>query len=265
MVCPTLPPPPLPPALGGGEVRRLSLRCSFAVLVSLFAVLCRSSRTVESQTRRHSKIVGDSLDRQTCTLWPKLMALALFGVAFAYVEAAVVVYLREIYEPLALDLNPLRNPGDLFPLITLEQLEATDSAHLSLLKTEVIRESATIMMLASLGLAVGWNFNTCFAGFVIAFGIWDIFYYVFLKSLINWPDSLLELDLLFLIPVPWVGPVLAPVLVAICMVVAGTLVLWRESSNRPVSIGWQHWLSHDHRCAGNRCRVLLGLPPSHGG
>jgi hypothetical protein len=171
------------------------------------------------------------------------MALALFGVAFAYVEAAVVVYLREIYEPLALDLNPLRNPGDLFPLITLEQLEATDSAHLSLLKTEVIRESATIMMLASLGLAVGWNFNTCFAGFVIAFGIWDIFYYVFLKSLIDWPDSLLELDLLFLIPVPWVGPVLAPVLVAICMVVAGTLVLWRESSNCPVSIGWQHWLA----------------------
>ena len=170
-----------------------------------------------------------------------MVALVLFGIAFGYVEAAVVVYLRDLYEPLALELYPERRPGDLFPLITLEQLEAADSAHPSLLKTEVSREAATMVMLVSIGLAVGWNFNTCFAGFVIAFGIWDIFYYVFLKVLIDWPTSLLDWDLLFLIPLPWVSPVLAPVLVAVSMVVAGTLVLWREWVDRPVRIGWQHW------------------------
>ena len=126
-------------------------------------------------------------------------------------------------------------------LLTLEQLEASDTGHLRLLKIEVIREAATIVMLAAVGLAVGWNFNTCIAGFVVAFGVWDICYYVFLKVLIDWPASLLEWDILFLIPYPWVGPVLAPLLVAISMVVTGTFLLWRESADRPVHIGWQHW------------------------
>jgi hypothetical protein len=71
-----------------------------------------------------------------------------------------------------------------------------------LLKTEVIREAATMVMLASVGLAVAWNFNTWVAAFVIAFGVWDICYYVFLKLLFDWPRSLLEWDLLFLIPLP---------------------------------------------------------------
>lgn len=181
------------------------------------------------------------MERKRNPIWRTLAVLVLFGVSFGYVEAAVVVYLNELYEPLALELHPKRKPGDLFPLITREQLDATDSAHLRLLKTEVIREAATMVMLASVALAVGWNFNTCVAGFVIAFGVWDICYYVFLKVLIDWPSSLLEWDLLFLIPFPWVGPVLAPVLVAISMVVAGTLLLWREWADRPVRIGWQHW------------------------
>ena len=170
-----------------------------------------------------------------------LIALILFGVSFGYVEAAVVVYLRGVYEPLALELYPERRPGDLLPLITLEELETADAEYLWRLKIEVIREAATMVMLVSVGLAVGWNFNTSFAGFVIVFGVWDIFYYVFLKVLIDWPASLLEWDILFLIPVPWVGPVLAPMLVAMSMVAAGTLLLWRESAGRPVRISWQHW------------------------
>jgi hypothetical protein len=183
------------------------------------------------------------VERKRNPIWRTLAGLVLFGVSFGYVEAAVVVYLGELYEPLALELHPERRPGDLFPLITREQLEATDSAHLRLLKIEVIREAATMVMLASVALAVCWNFNTCVAAFVIAFGVWDICYYVFLKALIDWPASLLEWDLLFLIPIPWVGPVLAPVLVAISMVVAGTLLLWREWADMPVRIGWQHWSS----------------------
>ena len=181
------------------------------------------------------------MERKPKSIWWTLTVLVLFGVSFGYVEAAVVVYLRELYEPLALQWNPEWRPGDLFPLITLEQLQATDPVYLRLLATEFVREAATMVMLASVGLAVGWNFNTRFAGFVIAFGVWDICYYLFLKVLISWPNSLFDWDLLFLIPLPWVGPVLAPVLVAIAMVVAGALVLWRECADRPVRIGWQHW------------------------
>jgi hypothetical protein len=181
------------------------------------------------------------MERRRNSLWQTLAALLLFGVSFGYVEAAVVVYLGKLYEPLVRELNPERKPGDLFPLVTREQLEAADSAHLRLLKTELFREAATMVMLAAAGLAVAWNFNSWFAGFVIPFGVWDISYYVFLKVLIDWPRSLLEWDLLFLIPVPWVGPVLAPVLVSISMIVAGTILLWREWAERPVRIGWQHW------------------------
>ena len=169
------------------------------------------------------------------------VALVLFGVSFGYVEAAVVVYLRECYEPLALELTSDRKPEELFPLITLEQLEASDSRYLTLLKAEVIREAAAMVMLACVGLAVGWSFNTCFAAFIALFGVWDICYYVFLKVLIDWPVSLLDWDLLFLIPFPWVGPVLAPLLVAISMVLSGTLLLWLEWADKPVRISWQHW------------------------
>ena len=179
--------------------------------------------------------------------WRALIALVLFGVSFGYVEAAVVVYLRDVYEPLALRLHPERASGELFPLITLDQLEAAGGTHMRLPKTEVAREAATMVMLAAAGLAIARNFNTFFAGFVIAFGVWDIFYYVFLKVLIDWPTSLLEWDVLFLIPVPWVGPVLAPVLVALSMIAAGTLLLWRESTGRPVHIGWRRW-----------CIIVLG-------
>lgn len=179
------------------------------------------------------------MNSQQTAPWRPLVALFLFGLSFGYVEAAVVVYLRDVYQPIALEVSPERKSGDVFPLITLEQLETAGAVHL--LKIEVIREAATLVMLASIGLAVGWNFNTFFAAFVIAFGVWDIFYYVFLRVLIDWPASLLEWDILFLIPLPWTGPVLAPLLVAISMIVTGTIVLWQESTGSLVRIRWQHW------------------------
>lgn len=178
---------------------------------------------------------------QLRSTWRILATLFLFGVSFGFVEATIVVYLRELYEPLARRYYPDREPDELFPLITRDQLESADTPHFTLLKFEVAREAATLAMLASVGLAAGWNFNTRFAAFVIAFGIWDIFYYVFLKVLIDWPGSLFDWDLLFLIPLPWVGPVLAPVLVAITMTVAGAMVIDRERAGWPVQTGWQHW------------------------
>ena len=79
-----------------------------------------------------------------------------------------------------------------------------------ILLVDLVREFGTMVMLAAMGLAIGRNLREWFAGFMIAFGVWDIFYYVFLKVILDWPASLWTWDLLFLLPVPWIGPVIAP-------------------------------------------------------
>jgi hypothetical protein len=79
------------------------------------------------------------------------------------------------------------------------------------------------------------------AAFLICFGVWDSTFYLFLKVLIHWPASLLTWDILFLIPVPWTGPVIAPVLVSLSMVASGVTLLWREYNNTPVHITRSRW------------------------
>ena len=79
---------------------------------------------------------------------------------------------------------------------------------------EIGREAATMLMLAAIALAVARNTRQWTAAFAIAFGVWDIVFYACLKLLLGWPASLFTWDILFLIPVPWVGPVLAPVLIS---------------------------------------------------
>ena len=170
-----------------------------------------------------------------------LLALGLFGIAFGYVEAAVVAYLRTIYVPIRHATFQAVANDDLFPLLQVEHLHAAGPQYVRLLRMELGRELATLVMLAAAGLAIGRSFREWLAGFMIAFGIWDIFYYVFLKLLLGWPASLWTWDILFLLPVPWVGPVIAPVLVSLSMIVAGVVVLWRESRGRPVHCGRLHW------------------------
>jgi hypothetical protein len=148
-------------------------------------------------------------------------ALFLFGISFGYVEAAVVVYLRVIYDPIRQRIHPERRPNDLFPLITPQQLANAGPENPHRLAIEVGREAATMLMLGAVALAVARNLHQWFAAFAIAFGVWDISFYAFLKLLIHWPDSLSTWDILFLIPLPWVGPVWAPVLVALSMIVCG--------------------------------------------
>jgi hypothetical protein len=166
----------------------------------------------------------------------------IFGVTFGYVEAAAAIYLRGLYEPMHQRVYSAVAPDDLFPLIPLERLEREGGQGMHWLAIELGREAATVLMLAGVALCVGRTFREGFAAFVVAFGIWDVFYYVFLKIWLNWPASLLDWDLLFLLPVPWAGPVLAPVLVALAMVVAGTVVLVREASGRPLQLSGTHWL-----------------------
>ena len=151
-----------------------------------------------------------------------LGAISLFAIAMGFLEAAVVVYLRLHFYP----------KGFAFPLVVIPE---------DILIVEILRELATIVMLVVVGWLTGRGFLSRFAYFAIAFGIWDIFYYVFLKLTVDWPASLLTDDILFLIPLPWVGPVLAPILVSVSLIAAGLVVLLRDFVGRPVHLTALRW------------------------
>lgn len=166
-----------------------------------------------------------------------VVILLLFGTAFGYLEAAVVSYLRILHEPARLQIYPHRAASELFPLLTLEQVRAAGREQRQTLYVEIGREAATMVMLAAIALAVSRNARQWTAAFAIVFGIWDIVFYAGLKLILDWPASLLTWDILFLIPVTWVGPVVAPVLVSVAMITGGTWCLWREAAGRPLRIG----------------------------
>lgn len=170
-----------------------------------------------------------------------VLALLLFATAFGYLEAAVVTYLRLLHEPARQRFYRGRSPADLFPLLTLDQLRASGSDQSHTLAIEIGREAATLAMLAAVALAVARNAGQWAAACAIVFGAWDITFYVFLKMLLGWPASLLTWDILFLLPVPWVGPVLAPVLVSAAMIALGVWHLRNEARGRGVRIGPAHW------------------------
>jgi hypothetical protein len=119
-------------------------------------------------------------------------------------------------------------------------------------KTELIREAATLIMLLTAGLLAGRTWRSRLAYALIAFGVWDICYYVFLAIITAWPRSLLDWDVLFLIPLPWWGPVLAPVLIALLMITGGTLVVHADRPDRPIWPNRKAW-------ALNLSGVLLAL------
>jgi hypothetical protein len=152
-----------------------------------------------------------------------LIALTIFAVAMGFLEAAVVVYLRSQYYP----------GGFSFPLVHMPQ---------NILITEIAREAATVMMLVTIGWIAGQNVLARLCWFAVAFGIWDIFYYVFLKILLHWPESLHTDDILFLIPLPWIGPVLAPVLVSLCLIGGGIIVLHRQEQGQAVAFTPVRWV-----------------------
>jgi len=117
---------------------------------------------------------------------------------------------------------------------------------------EAVRELATMVMLLTVGILAGRNWKSRLGYAAIAFGVWDIFYYVFLKVMCGWPHSLLDWDILFLLPLPWWGPVLAPVSIALLMVLWGTVVSsWRIERARNDS-EWKAW-------ALNFCGVIVAL------
>jgi len=149
--------------------------------------------------------------------------VVLFAVAMAWVEAASVYYLRLMVDRIdPYQSNPLPMRGVLG-------------------QVELVREAATLVMLATLGTLAGRRTNARLGYAAIAFGVWDIFYYVFLRLISGWPRSLFDWDILFLIPLPWWGPVLAPVCIAVLMVVGGTLASQSAHSHRPAPLARALW------------------------
>lgn len=135
--------------------------------------------------------------------------LLVFGMAMGILEAVVVVYARELWYP--------GNFG--FPLAETPR---------EILKAELLREAATLVMLAIVAFLAGRRRLDRFLYFLFTFGVWDIVYYIGLKGFIGWPPSLLTWDVLFLIPVTWVGPVLAPILCSVTMIVMALILVFCE-------------------------------------
>ena len=157
-------------------------------------------------------------------MWLRVVNATVYAIAMAYLESAIVVYLRRLYYP----------QGFAFPLVIID---------IPTLLLELGREAATIVMLATVGIAAGRTKVGKFAYFLLLFGVWDIWYYIWLKVFVDWPASLLAWDVLFLIPVPWVGPVLAPMTVALTMVGMGLVMLYLEQRGPVLAAGKLVWLA----------------------
>lgn len=149
--------------------------------------------------------------------------LTFFSIAMGFLETAVVIYLREIYYP----------DGFGFPLVAMAHDVAV---------VEFWREAATLVMLLGMGMIAGKTKAQRLAYFIYCFAVWDIFYYVFLKVLLGWPDSLFTWDILFLIPVPWVGPVITPVIVATGMIILALGILHYDHRGKKAMPVLKEWI-----------------------
>ncbi len=149
----------------------------------------------------------------------RLPPVALYAIAMACVEAAVVVYLRELHgiDDIVRDLP-----------------DRTDR----LTAIEVGREFATVVMLLSVGWIAGNRLQDRLGHFAFAFGLWDIAYYGWLALFEGWPQSPLDWDILFLIPLPWWGPVLAPALIAAMMCVGGAAAVYGADRGVSWRLSW---------------------------
>jgi hypothetical protein len=153
----------------------------------------------------------------------RIVTVLVFSIAMGYLESSVVVYIRKIYYP----------EGFAFPLKMMD---------MQIIVTELFREFATLVMLACIGIIAGRSRLERFGFFIFAFGIWDIFYYVFLYALIGWPQSLFTWDILFMLPTTWIGPVIAPVINALTMVIFGGLIWYFKSVDKLKPVKSREWI-----------------------
>lgn len=136
------------------------------------------------------------------------MALVIFGIAFGFLEAVVVVYLRKLF-----GFESAFKFGDYKVLLNLGAIAFVSPANAlisdpTLVAIERLREAATIIMLVAVSALSAKTLRRATGAFLISFSLWDIFYYVFLKVLLDWPKNVFDPDVFFLLPYVWVGPVI---------------------------------------------------------
>jgi hypothetical protein len=157
------------------------------------------------------------------SLAKKITWLTLFSIDMGFMETVVLVYLRKLYNP----------DGFSFPLVSMDS---------TILAVEFLREAATLIMLLAIGILAGKTASQKFAFFIFCFAIWDLFYYVFLKVVLDWPESFFTWDILFLIPVPWVGPVIAPCIVSLTMIFLTISIVYFAEKGLNTKLKNKEWL-----------------------
>ncbi len=159
--------------------------------------------------------------RDTRNPGANLAFLVGFGVAFGFVEAAVVYYLRRlIYFHQTYPLSRykvLLNLG----FITFVSPAHTVFVDRRVADVEVVREAATLVMLLCVAYLAGRDGRSRLGAFLVAFSCWDLAYYLFLRVVDDWPKSLMTRDVYFLIPVTWIGPVITPILISLALLALG--------------------------------------------
>jgi hypothetical protein len=150
-----------------------------------------------------------------------ILLTIIFAAAMGYLEAAVVVYLRELYYPSGFHISKKVK----FPFIKFGVVTELSPFSKKIILTELGRELSTVIMLISFAWLVGSSLSSRIAYFLLAFGVWDIFYYIFLKLILNWPEKWNTTDVFFLIPAPWIGPVWLPILCSVMIIIISLLIL----------------------------------------
>jgi len=152
----------------------------------------------------------------------RIVWLSLYAVAMGLLESVVVVYLRELYYP----------DGFVFPIVIIPDPLAV---------TELLRELTTLLMILAVAMLAGNDRTDRFFVFALVFGLWDIVYYLGLWFFLDWPESLLTWDVLFLIPVPWLAPVVYPLIIAVLLIVGYLVHDTRRMRGRPLRLTVAEW------------------------
>lgn len=154
----------------------------------------------------------------------KLFAIILFGIAFGLLEATVVIYIQNMLGNSIYAQKPYHTLLNLW-FISFISPQKPALQNIWITTLEEFREAATIIMLVTFAYAAGKSLRQKIGVFLISFAVWDLCYYLFLHLLIGWPKSIFDIDVYFLIPVVWVGPVITPLLVSIFLFIFGVR-LW---------------------------------------
>jgi hypothetical protein len=172
--------------------------------------------------------LSDTSIQSLKVMFKRFCIVIVFSIAFAYIEASVVVYLREIFHP----------AGFIFPLTEF----GISPLWKRFLLIVVGREGATIVLILTASWLFGQNLSQRFAFFLTIFAVWDIFYYVWLKILIDWPASIMDWDILFLIPTIWAGPVMSPIIVSFILLAFAAVILYLSCCVKALKLTPLDWL-----------------------